>query len=164
MLRNNARPPEFILPDDRNKARSLVELAEGKPLLLFFFRFADCPTSRRDLAHYAEQARRIESLDARIAAVSSEPTDRLHHLRLELRLPFPLLSDGDFAVSRAWGVYESDETDEGPQPHGEPAVFILQSDGTLAYSQIQSGPKGTANPAEMTLVLLYMTRNGGRYW
>jgi peroxiredoxin len=164
MLRNNTRPPQFILPDDRGRARSLVELADGKPLLLFFFRFAECPTSRRDLAHYAEQYRRIESLDARIVAISTDTTDRLRRLRLELHLPFPLLSDVDFAVSREWGIYESDETDEGPQPHGEPAVFLLQSDGTLAYSQIQSGPKGTANPAEMTLVLLYMTRNGGKYW
>jgi peroxiredoxin len=85
-------------------------------------------------------------------------------VRARLTLPFPLLSDTEFRASERWGVYRSDETDEGPQPHGEPAAFIVASDGTIAYSQVMTGPKGLADPAEMALVLLYMAHNGGRYW
>ena len=59
-------------------------------------------------------------------------------------------------------LYRSDD-EEGPQPHGEPAVFIIDADGNLAYSQVQTGPKGSANPADLALVLLYMRDNGGRY-
>jgi peroxiredoxin len=73
-----------------------------------------------------------------------------------------LLSDEGLVVSRTYGVYES-EDGEGPQPHGEPALFIVDVDGRIAYSQIMTGPKGLANPSEMALVLLYMTLNGGRY-
>jgi peroxiredoxin len=75
-----------------------------------------------------------------------------------------VLSDPDFAVSGRYGVYRSDEVDKGPQPHGEPAVFLLDVQGDIAYTQILSSPKGLANPAEMALVLLYMCHHIGRYW
>jgi uncharacterized protein YeaO (DUF488 family) len=81
-----------------------------------------------------------------------------------LQLPFRLLADADFSVARAYGVYESDETDEGPQPHAEPAVFLLDADGKIAYSQIQTGPKGHASTAELALIVFYMQQNDGRYW
>jgi peroxiredoxin len=164
MLRNKMPAPGFTLLTADNQPRTLEQLAAGKPLLLFFFRFADCPTSRRDLVRYAEVFPRFHAVGARMAAVSVEPSERHAQLRDELRLPFHLMSDPDFSVSRAYGIYDSDETDEGPQPHGEPAVFILDVDGNIAYSQVQTGPKGTANPAELVLMLLYMEKNGGRYW
>lgn len=165
MLRNKSAPPDFSLLDEEGTTRSLDSLRlAGKPLLLFFFRFEHCPTSQRDLMAYADVYRRMEMMGADMAAVSVEPPDAHRRLRKRLGLPFPLLSDADFSVSRAWGIYESDETDEGPQPHGEPAVFILDGDGNIAYSQVQTGPKGTADPASLALVLLYMVNNGGRYW
>ena len=80
----------------------------------------------------------------------------------DLKIEFTLLSDVDFQVAQSYGVYKSDDT-EGPQPHGEPAVFIMDVDGKVAYSQIQTGPKGSANPADLALILLYMKGNGGRY-
>nr|CAA9249844.1 hypothetical protein AVDCRST_MAG63-1864 [uncultured Armatimonadetes bacterium] len=164
MLRNKMPPPGFTLSDAEGRPRSPEQLRAGKPLLLFFFRFASCPTSRRDLAAYAEVHSRLRAVDAEMAAVSVDAPADLRRLRDDLRLPFPLLSDADFAVSRAYGVYESDEVDEGPQPHGEPAVFVLDVDGSLAYGQVQTGPKGSATPSELVLMLLYMARNGGRYW
>lgn len=164
MLRNQMPAPGFTLTTAEGQTRTLEQLRAGKPLLLFFFRFADCPTSRRDLGRYAEVYSRFHMVGARMVAVSVEPPERLARLKEELRLPFHLLSDPDFAVSRAYGVYESDETDEGPQPHGEPAIFILDIDGNIAYSQVQTGPKGSANPAELILLLLYMEKNEGRYW
>jgi peroxiredoxin len=164
MLRNKLPAPDFTLTNADGQPRSLEQLRAGKPLLLFFFRFADCPTSRRDLMRYAEVFPRFHMVGARMAAVSVEPPERHARLREELRLPFHLLSDPDFAVSRAYGIYESDETDEGPQPHGEPAIFVLDGDGNLAYAQVQTGPKGSASPAELMLMLLYMEKNGGKYW
>ncbi len=164
MLRNKTPAPDFTLLDDRGRERSLAVLRGNKPLVLFFFRGAFCPTARKDLMAYLNVYSRIHSVGARLAAISVDPPELLHTLRERLELPFPLLSDPDFAVSRSYGVYESDETDEGPQPHGEPAVFILDVDGNIAYSQIQTGPKAHANPAELVLILLYMAGNGGRYW
>jgi len=163
-LRNKTPTPEFSLPDENGARCDLAQLRADKLLTIFFFRGAFCPTARRDLLAYANVYERLRAMNGELVAISVDDPATLLRLKEQLRLPFRLLSDADFAVSRRYGVYESDETDEGPQPHGEPAVFLLDAGGYLAYSQVQTGPKGHANPAELALIVFYMARNGGRYW
>ncbi|HEY0866504.1 MAG TPA: redoxin domain-containing protein [Fimbriimonas sp.] len=156
--------PDFALKNEEGVIASLAELRGDKPFLLLFSRFEDCPTTRRDLLDYGNVYDRLEMLGVGMAAVTVDTVPNHRKLKRDLGVPFPLLSDPDFSVSESYGVYRSDETDHGPQPHGEPAVFIVDVDGNLVYSQVSSAPKGLAHPAELTLMLLYMVRNGGRYW
>jgi peroxiredoxin Q/BCP len=162
MLRNGRPAPDFTLKDADGNERLLTELRRGKPLLLYFYRFSGCPTARRDLAAYAEAYPRITAFGAEMVAINVEFQDAHRALRESLSLPYLLLSDAGFRISERYGVYRSDDK-EGPQPHGEPAVFIVDVDGNMAYSQVQTGPKGSATPDAMALVLYYMSQNGGRY-
>jgi len=164
MLRNLSLPPSFALPDDNCQIRTLNELRAHKPLVLLFFRGAFCATARRDLLCYADIYERLRWAGAELVAVSVDTSEELRRLRETLTLPFPLLSDVNFAVSAQYGIYVSDETEAGPQPHGEPGTFVLDATGRLVFSQIQSGPKGAASPDEVLLMLLYMQHNNGRYW
>lgn len=164
MVRNKELASDFALPDESGVTRSLIELRGGKPFLLLFSRFAGCPTSRRDLQAYADVYDRLQALGVGTAVVTADTPENHRQLRERLELPFHLLSDTDFRVSERYDVYRSDEVEEGPQPHGEPALFVLDVDGRVAYSQILSGPKGQANPAEIALLFLYMSAHGGRYW
>lgn len=164
MLRNLSLPPDFSLPDWQGQTRSLDEVRGDKTLVLVFFRGAFCATSRRDLLAFADVYERIGWLGAELCAISVDAPHELRRLRDTLDLPFPLLSDENFAVSTAYGIYASDETDAGPQPHGEPGTFVLDAQGRLVFSQLQSGPKGAASTGEIMLMLLWMQRNGGRYW
>ena len=161
MLANQTPAPEFSLLDQNGKERTLTELRGDQPLLLFYYRGAFCPTSHKQLTDYADIYSRFKPLGAQLVAVSVDDPEKSRQLADELKIEFPLLSDTDFKLAGDYGVYKSD--DEGPQPHGEPAIFIIDADGKIAYSQIQTGPKGSANPAELALVLLYMRDNGGRY-
>lgn len=164
MLRNLSFPPSFALPDDNCQIRTLDELRAGKPLVLLFFRGAFCATARRDLLCYADIYERLRWAGGELVAVSIDAPEELRRLRETLGLPFPLLRDADFAVSAQYGIYVSDETEAGPQPHGEPGTFVLDAAGRLVFSQVQSGPKGAASPDEVLLMLLYMQHNNGRYW
>ena len=162
MLRNQTPAPDFSLLDQSGKQRTLAELRGDKPLLLFYYRGAFCPTTHKQLTDYADIYSRFKPLGAQLVAVSVDDPATSRKLADELKIEFPLLSDTDFQLAENYGVYKSDD-EEGPQPHGEPAIFIIDVDGKIAYSQIQTGPKGSANPAELALVLLYMRDNGGRY-
>lgn len=164
MLRNQTLAPDFSLLDENGTRCDLAQLRDGKLLSIFFFRGAFCPTARRDLMGYANTYSRLLAMNGELVAISVDEQDTLKQLRAQLDLPFRLLSDADFSVARQYGVYESDETDEGPQPHAEPAVFLLDIDGKIAYSQIQTGPKCHANAAELALIVFYMAQNNGRYW
>lgn len=164
LLRNNTPAPSFSLLDHTGVQRSLDELRGGRALILLFFRGAFCATARRDLLAWGDIHERILWLQANLIALSVDAPDELSRLKERLELPFGLLSDPDFAVSRLYGVYESDETEAGPQPHGEPATFVLDAQARVIYSQIQSGPKGAAPANEILLMLQFMQQNGGRYW
>lgn len=164
MLRNLSFPPDFILPDDQNRLCSLSQIRGEKALVLLFFRGAFCATARRDLLAYADIYERMQGLGAQLVAVSVDAPAEMARLRAQLELPFALLCDADFEISRHYGVYETDEIEAGPQPHGEPAVFVLDAKGRLIFSQIQSAPKGAAPAAEILLMLLYMAQHDGNYW
>ena len=162
MLRNQTPAPEFSLLDQDGQQRTLTELRGDKPLLLFYYRGAFCPTSAKQLTDYADIYSRFKPLDAELVAVSVDDSETSRKLADDLRLKFPLLSDTEFQLATDYGIYKSDD-EGGPQPHGEPAIFIIDVDGKIAYSQVQTGPKGSANPAELATVLLYMRDNGGKY-
>jgi len=162
MLHNQTPAPDFSLRDQEGQQRTLSDLRGDKMLLLFYYRGEFCSTSRKGLMDFADIYSRFEPLGAELVAVSVDPPETSRDLCDKLKLEFTLLCDTDFEVAQSYGVYRSDDTD-GPQPHGEPAVFILDVDGNLAYSQVQTGPKGSATPADLALVLLYMRDNGGRY-
>ena len=162
MLRNQTPAPDFTLLDQDGQTRTLTQLRGDQPLLIFFYRGAFCGTSRKQLIDYADNYGRLEPIGAQLVAISVDTPDDSRQLTDDLDLPFPLLCDADFTVSQSYGVYRSDD-DEGPQPHGEPAVFIVDVDGNIAFSQVQSGPRGSASAPDMALVLLYMRENGGRY-
>ncbi len=162
MIRNQTPAPGFSLRDQEGQQRTLSELRGDKMLLLFYYRGEFCSTSRKGLMDFADIYSRFGPLGAELIAVSVDPPETSRDLRNKMKLPFTLLCDTGFEVAQSYGVYRSDDTD-GPQPHGEPAVFILDTDGNLAYSQVQTGPKGSADPADLALVLLYMRDNGGCY-
>lgn len=164
MLRNRTVPPAFALPDDTGRIRTLDDLHVGKALVLYFFRGSFSSTARRDLLAYGDVYERITWMGGELVGISVDPPAELARLRERLGVTFPLLSDSDFSVSEQYGVYASDETDVGPQPHGEPATFVLDSEGHLAFSQVQSGPKAAASPHEVLIMLIYMQKHGGQYW
>lgn len=164
MFRNGTPAPDFYLPDERGHAVSLHALRNEKTLVLLFFRGAFCATSRRDLLAWADIYERVQWLDAELCAISVDAPPELAKLKNTMQLPFTLLSDQDFSVSRTFNIYASDETDAGPQPHGEPGTFVIDNAGNFVYSQTQSGPKGAANANEIILMLVLMQHQNGRYW
>ena len=164
LTRNNTSAPTFSLPDSAGKTHSLPELRGGGALVLHFFRGAFCPTAHRDLLNYGDTLQRIRGLNADLVAISADAPEELSRLKERLKIPFMLLSDGDFSVSQLYGIYTSDETEAGPQPHGEPAVFVIDNAGRIIYSQLQSGPKGTAPTGDILQMLQFMHENDGHYW
>lgn len=163
MLRNKADAPDFRLTDVDGNQVGLADVHQGRPLVLLFFRGEFCPTARRDLLTYANIYDRVQALGAEMVGISADTPANHAVLRNDLWVPFPLLSDETFAASTAYGVYRSDDVGEGPEPHGEPALFIVDAKGKIAYSQVMTGPKGIANPADIAMILVYMAMNEGCY-
>lgn len=162
MLRNGTPAPDFVLRDDKNQETSLRQLHNGQVTLLHFFRGSFCPTSHRDLMNLSDVYERFAMLNAELVCLSADTPAQLAALRRKLGLKMPLLTDENYEIAPLYGVYES-EDGEGPARHAEPALFILDVNGNIAWSQIQSGPKGMASIGEIMLILIMMAANEGVY-
>ena len=76
----------------------------------------------------------IRALDADVAALSVDSTERSAALREQLLLPFPILSDSTRRVVREWDLYN-------PREKGGiavPAVFVIDPDRRIRYLSIDS--------------------------
>jgi peroxiredoxin len=101
------------------------------------------------LADYRD--RDFAAVGARIAALSVDEPVRAEAMRVELRLPFPVLCDPERAVVTAWGLLNTRE--KGGIAY--PAVFVLDRDRMVRYRSLDR----TAARVSAEAVLAFL-RNG----
>jgi peroxiredoxin len=75
-------------------------------------------------------AESFESAGIRVAAVVVDAIDKNAAMIDKLLLPFPILSDPEARVIKAWGVYNE------PEEIAEPAIFLVHSDLGIGHSYI----------------------------
>ena len=160
MLTNGEKAPDFTLVAAGAASHTLAEYV-GRPLVLFFFRGRFCPTSKRYLIQWQELDRKVHNLGARLVAISYDTLENHAWMADRYDIRFPLLSDPDLTISRAYGVY-IDRHEEGFE-HGEPGIVILDREGSVAYSLLASGPKGFSGPGDILPILIYMFVHDGKY-
>jgi hypothetical protein len=76
---------------------------------------------------YARKYGEFERRGARVVGISVDPPDHNAAMVDKLRLPFPLLSDPQGALSRAYGVWDEDGR------IATPAIFLLDRSGSVRW-------------------------------
>ena len=160
MLRNGTPAPEFSAFNSEGEQTSLSAL-RGRPVVLIFTRGQFCPTTDRFLTAWQDFYKRIGDLDMELLAISTDSVDTNIELKQRLRLSLPLLSDPEVSIANQYGVYIEDKHSGGQ--FAEPALFVIDKDGDIAYSIISSGPKGLPDPGAIAPILVYMHTHGGKY-
>ena len=96
--------PRFALPDQNGRRVSLADF-KGKKLLLYFYPEADTPGCTEQ-ACAARDARR-DLTRRKVAVVGVSPDDPADQKAFDKKfsLGFPLLSDPDHRVAKAYGVW-----------------------------------------------------------
>jgi peroxiredoxin Q/BCP len=79
------------------------------------------------LASYARNWNRFETEGVALVGISVDPIENNHAMVATLLLPFPLLSDPEGRVIKAWGVWNEGES------IAKPAIFAIGRDGSLAW-------------------------------
>jgi peroxiredoxin len=96
--------PDFELPaDDGSTIRLSDELKNG-PVVLFFYPRALTPGCTAESCHFRDLAGEFASVNTRILGISADPVDRQQKFTAKHDFGFPLLSDSDRSVARAYGV------------------------------------------------------------
>ena len=118
--------PDFELPtEDGRRVRLSDELAAG-PVVVFFYPRAMTPGCTAESCHFRDLAKEFEDAGARVLGVSADAAERQQEFTSKHGFPFPLLSDTDRTVAKAFGV-------KRPGPlFNRRATFVIGTDRRVA--------------------------------
>ena len=104
MLKVGERAPEFTLPDDTGKDRSLTELLSIGAIILYFYPADFTPGCTRQACSLRDLHTDIQKAGLLVVGVSPQNVESHAKFREKYNLPFVLLSDEHKAVIKMYGV------------------------------------------------------------
>jgi peroxiredoxin Q/BCP len=96
--------PDFTLPADDGKKISLKDL-RGKRVVLYFYPKDDTPGCTVEACAFRDVLTDVTSSGAVVLGVSRDDTDSHLRFKRKFSLNYPLLSDPDAKVHRAYGAW-----------------------------------------------------------
>lgn len=128
MLKNGERAPDFTLPDQDGRPRTLASLLDGEALILYFYPADFTPGCTKEACDLRDLHAQILGAGLRVVGVSPQSPESHRRFREQYSLPFTLLSDENKSVIRAFGV-------DGPLGIGvRRATFLIDRDGVVRDS------------------------------
>jgi len=118
--------PDFELPDQTGTPRKLSEYLAAGPVVLFFYPAAMTRGCTAESCHFRDLNAEFGEVKAQRLGISADRVDKQHQFADKYSLDFPLLSDVDRAVAKAYGVKRSPSI----LPNRR-ATFVIDRDGTV---------------------------------
>lgn len=118
--------PDFELPDETGKPRTLREFLENGPVVLFFYPAAMTRGCTAESCHFRDLAAEFASVGAQRVGISPDAVDKQARFSEANSFDFPLLSDPDGAVATKFGVRRS----FGPLLTRR-QTFVIDTDGKV---------------------------------
>lgn len=136
-LRIGQRVPEFSLPDSNEKERSLSELVKREILVVVFFPFAFSGVCDREMCMLRDG---LFMSSKNIVGISVDSVYTLKVFGQTYNLQFPLLSDFNKKVSRAYGVLDETWVAWGYKGVAKRSTFVVDRKCILRYKWIADDP------------------------
>jgi thioredoxin-dependent peroxiredoxin len=125
-MRAGDQAPDFELPtQDGGKLRLSDRLAEG-PVVLFFYPKALTMGCTKEACHFRDLAAEFAAVGAQRIGISADDVDRQAAFADKHGFDYPLVSDPDRTVAKAYGVKRP-----GPLMNAR-ATFVIGQDGRVA--------------------------------
>jgi peroxiredoxin len=165
-LQVGERAPVFELPDGDGARWRSDDLLRHGPLVIVFYRGRWCAYCNAQLVALQQIQSGIAASGASLVAISPQTQKHSYLTRDMHRLRFPVLSDAGNGVARLFGLvyrvspelqqmYESIFT-KLPGYNGDQswelaltATYIVRSDSTIAYAQLDADWRQRAEPEEV---------------
>jgi peroxiredoxin len=162
--------PEFVLADPDGKPVSSRELLARGPLVVSFYRGVWCPYCNLELQALQEALPEITARGANLVAISPQTASNSRKSQRDNNLGFPILSDTNSEVADAFGIRFAlqDYLVELYKSFGNnlpvvnndpawvlpmPARYVIGTDGSIAYSEVNPDYTRRPDPGELLPVL-----------
>ncbi len=123
--------PDFALAATGGRTVSLAAL-RGKPVVVYFYPKADTPGCTREACGFQEALDQVVGSGVTVIGVSRDAVATLERFAAKYGLQFPLASDADIEVAKAYGVWV-EKTMYGRTSMGlERSTFLIDAAGRVA--------------------------------
>jgi len=99
-----SKAPAFSGRDQHGREVSLETLLERGPLVLYFYMRDFTPICTREACAFRDAYEELRELGANVVGISVDPEDSHRRFASQYQIPFPLVSDPDAAIHRAYGA------------------------------------------------------------
>ncbi|MGH7907783.1 MAG: thioredoxin-dependent thiol peroxidase [Candidatus Binataceae bacterium] len=125
------KAPDFTLPDSSGNPVALKDLLKDGSLVLYFYPRDMTPGCTTEACDFRDNFKAIRALGAQVAGISADSSASHVKFTGKYGLNFPLLSDPDNRVTKAYGVYKKKSL-YGREFMGiERATFVIDRSGTI---------------------------------
>ena len=134
MIQAGDHAAPFKLQSAIDQTVDLSDHLERDKIVLLFFPFAFSSVCTAELCRIRDDWSAFQALDAVVLGISIDSPFVTERFRASEGLPFPILSDFNRTVSRAWGVLYEDFL--GFSGVSKRAAFVIGADGKVEYAWV----------------------------
>jgi len=104
MLAIGQKAPDFSAEDQHGNTQSMSDFI-GKKLVLYFYPKDDTPGCTKEACNLTDNYERLLKEGYRVVGVSPDSVASHQKFIAKYKLPFPLLSDSDLKITKAYGAW-----------------------------------------------------------
>jgi peroxiredoxin len=171
-----ATAPDFVLADPDGHSVALRDLLAKGPVVLSFYRGVWCPYCNIELQALEAAAEKIREKGASLVAISMQGAADSRKSQRDNHLSFPILTDKAGELAHKFGIrwtvqdyvieYKKMFNVVLPEIHGDgewklpmPARYVIGTDGTIAYAEVNPDYTQRPEPSDLFPVLDSLTES-----
>ncbi len=129
-----SKAPDFTLMDQDRKPITLSAALTKGPVIIAFFPAAFSSVCQKEMCTFRDSIAELGGADAQVFGVSTDTFFALKAWSDQQRFGFPLLSDYNKDVIRAYGVVNPDMI--GLKDIAKRAVFVIDPQGVVRHKEV----------------------------
>lgn len=131
---------DFTMLSDESKTVTLSKELGSGPVILSFYVFDFTNTCKGQLCELRDSMGDLQALGAKVFGISTDSHHSHRIFKQQNNLNYPLLSDWNRVVSRAYGVQYDRFGNFGLQGVAKRSVFVLDAKGVVRYKWVTEDP------------------------
>ena len=147
----NVKAPDFELQSNRGETVKLSEKIAQGPVVIAFFPLAFTGVCTEEMCEIRDNLSELAQLKAQVFAISVDSRFALNAFAEKHQLEFPLLSDFNKVVSKAYDAQY--DTFLGMNGVAKRSAFVIDKEGVIRYRWVSEDAKVKPNLAEVRQAL-----------
>ncbi|WP_181684640.1 redoxin domain-containing protein [Halorhabdus salina] len=141
MVSEGTEAPDFTAPLANGEIDSfrLSESLDDGPIVLAFFPGAFTSVCSHEMTEFRDRYEEVEHAGGTLYGISVDSPFALNEFRDKLELPFDLISDAEKEIVDGYDL-AMDFDELGVYDVAKRSVFVVDSDGELAYAWVSDDP------------------------